>query len=299
MLTSTGLVNHVKKALTERWGYVWGTFGQILSLTSLTEKLIQYPEGVGRYEGFIRLNYFGKRTADCVGLIKSYMWWTEEGPVYNPSNDVSANKMFELSREKGTINSFPSKDIPGLCLWKDGHIGVYIGDGQVIEARGTKYGVIQTSLKGEDSAGWTHWMKCPYITYDSSLRKGSVGEDVKDLQTKLNKIGYSLVIDGMFGPGLETAVINFQENNSLIVDGIVGPLTLDAINKMVTKVSGRTKKTYLEIIKEVSVNDSEEWIKSIDAIVEMVKTNSDLGALEIFQHLPTLIENICMKYSKK
>ena len=29
-------------------------------------------------------------------------------------------------------------DIPGLAVWHDGHIGVYIGDGYVIEAMNTK-----------------------------------------------------------------------------------------------------------------------------------------------------------------
>jgi cell wall-associated NlpC family hydrolase len=37
-------------------------------------------------------------------------------------------------------------DIPGLAVWHDGHIGVYIGGGQVIEAMGTKYGVVKTEL---------------------------------------------------------------------------------------------------------------------------------------------------------
>ena len=42
-------------------------------------------------------------------------------------------------------------------------IGVYIGNGEVVEAMGTRYGVVKTKLEG---ARWTHWLKIPYISYD-------------------------------------------------------------------------------------------------------------------------------------
>lgn len=43
------------------------------------------------------------------------------------------------------------------------NLGVYIGNGEVIEAMGTKYGVVKTKLAGR---GWTHWLQVPYISYD-------------------------------------------------------------------------------------------------------------------------------------
>lgn len=54
-------------------------------------------------------------------------------------------------------------DTPGLAVWKSGHIGVYIGSGEVIEAMGTKYGVVKTQLEGR---GWTHWLEVPGIEYE-------------------------------------------------------------------------------------------------------------------------------------
>lgn len=163
MLTNIGLVEHCKKALDEKWGYVWGTFGMVLTEKLFADKLAQYPDGVGKYKDFIKSNWINRRTADCVGLIKSYLWWNGTGPVYNSKNDVSADGMKERAKETGTIDTMP--DIPGICVWHKGHIGVYIGNGQVIEAHGTKYGVIQTPLKGPGSTGWSHWLKCPYIEY--------------------------------------------------------------------------------------------------------------------------------------
>ena len=166
-----------------------------------------------------------------MGLIKGY-YWTKDGEVtYDPDTDVGANKMYSIAKEKGVINTLP--EIPGICLWKKGHIGVYIGNGQVIEARGTKQGVIQSPLKGIGSAGWTHWLKCPYIKYEDVistkvLRYGSKGEDVKVLQNKLNEFGYQLIIDGIFGFMTEAAVKDFQMRYGFTgrdVDGIVGPMT--------------------------------------------------------------------------
>ncbi len=49
------------------------------------------------------------------------------------------------------------------------------------------------------------------------LKKGSTGEDVKRLQTKLG-----LTADGSFGPGTETKVKEWQAANGLTADGIVG-----------------------------------------------------------------------------
>lgn len=164
MLTNKGLVEFAKKALVEKWGYVWGTFGLVLTESLLQQKLKQYPKEVGKYLSFIKSTLMNRKTADCVGLIKGYYWTKDGKTTYASQSDVSANGMFTIAKEKGTIDTLP--EIFGICLYKKGHIGVYIGNEQVIEARGTLYGVIQSPLKGSKSAGWTHWLKCPYIEYE-------------------------------------------------------------------------------------------------------------------------------------
>lgn len=163
MLTNLGLVEHCEKALKEKWGYVYGTYGNMLSEPSLIARMNQYPTHIKQHESFIRKNWLGKRTADCVGLIKSYLWWKNNDATYTPKTDKSANGMFEAATEKGPIDTIP--EIIGLCVRKDGHIGVYIGNGQVIESKGTKYGVVQTPLHGVGANSWTHWLKCPSIEY--------------------------------------------------------------------------------------------------------------------------------------
>ena len=63
------------------------------------------------------------------------------------------------------------------------------------------------------------------------LKERSKGADVVELQTKLNYMGYNAgKVDGIFGSTTKQAVKNFQQANSLAVDGIVGPMTVKLIN---------------------------------------------------------------------
>lgn len=43
--TNFDLVKQAEKALSEKWGYVWGSWGQILTEKLLQQKLKQYPSG--------------------------------------------------------------------------------------------------------------------------------------------------------------------------------------------------------------------------------------------------------------
>ena len=61
------------------------------------------------------------------------------------------------------------------------------------------------------------------------LKTGMTGSSVKWLQYELNRQGYALKIDGIFGPATEDAVRKVQNANMLICDGIVGPKTIAAL----------------------------------------------------------------------
>ena len=162
---ATDLVTYAVHAWESGWGYVWGTYGNVLTESLLAYKVSQYPDGVGNHENFIRAHWLGGRTTDCVGLIKGYSWLSPETMTIDYGThgmpDIGANQMYYTARESGPIRTMP--DIPGLAVWHEGHIGVYIGGGQVIEAMGTKNGVVKTELAKRN---WTHWLKIPYINYN-------------------------------------------------------------------------------------------------------------------------------------
>jgi len=61
------------------------------------------------------------------------------------------------------------------------------------------------------------------------LRVGDRGADVTALQTALAGRGYSVTVDGAFGPGTEAVVKQFQQGQGLSADGVVGGLTWSAL----------------------------------------------------------------------
>ena len=66
---------------------------------------------------------------------------------------------------------------------------------------------------------------------DDSLRKGATGSAVKDLQTKLKKLGfYNASIDGDYGDTTVAAVKAFQKKDNLTADGVAGSETLKKLD---------------------------------------------------------------------
>ena len=86
--------------------------------------------------------------------------------------DVNAGMMFSLARVKGGIDTLPER--PGVILYcgSSPHVGIYAGNGDVIEctlsARGD--GVVRTRL---GDFGWEYWFECPYISYPKAAPQKS------------------------------------------------------------------------------------------------------------------------------
>lgn len=100
-------------------------------------------------------------------LIFAYGWLdAASGSINYGTNgmpDVGADQMYANAQKAGmagTMDTMP--ELVGIALWKQGHIGVYIGNGYAVEAMGTKYGVVRTEVVGR---GWQGWCRIPYIEY--------------------------------------------------------------------------------------------------------------------------------------
>lgn len=110
---SADLAIYAANAWNSGWGYVWGTFGQVLTPELLQYKISQYPEGVGDEANFIRSHWLNRRTTDCVGLIKGYGWLnTETMEIQYGSNgmpDVGADGMYYNAGRKGSIETMPTR----------------------------------------------------------------------------------------------------------------------------------------------------------------------------------------------
>lgn len=258
MKTGKGLVEYAIAQLGKP--YWWGTFGQTATAALLAAKRQQYPD---YYQASDFQSQFGQKVHDCVGLIKGYRWCDTPNsePKYVGSEDVAVNGLYIQCGRKGTLNNMP--DIPGVCVFQAnmGHVGVYIGNGQVVEAMGHEYGVVKTQLH---SRNWALWGMPSWISYEESseestepatdtqpvqpanteqqfptmkvdlplLKKGDKGVPVKKLQHLLllenpckSIIESSGGADGDFGSGTKRAVIAYQNSKGLEADGEVGSQT--------------------------------------------------------------------------
>lgn len=202
--TNIGLVEYAKAQLGRSYWY--GCFGQIATEALYNSKKKQYPKF---YTATDYARQYGYRVYDCIGLIKGYLWsdTPTSTPKYNPSQDVSADGMLLKCKVKGAISSMP--EVPGILVFSSQHVGVYIGNGYVIEARGHSFGVVKTKLS---SRGWKNWGRCPWIEYiveDKPKKETSKENLVLEFQKAAIADGVQLPkygADGFYGQETEQAM---------------------------------------------------------------------------------------------
>lgn len=91
-----------------------------------------------------------------------------------------------------------------------------------------------TKLLGGSSVSGVEPVTTPTTSGRAVLRKGDNNDDVRELQEKLECLGYNVgEVDGDFGKNTLAAVTEFQSKNGLEVDGVVGQQTWAALDKAV------------------------------------------------------------------
>ena len=151
------------------------------------------------------------------------------------------------------LNSGAGLQYGDVLLNEVHHTALYIGDGKEVEASinengGARYGrpgdqtMREILVRNYRNYPWTCVLrftdgKAVTANTSSELKKGSSGSAVKTLQTKLNKVGYALAVDGDFGEKTKTAVLSFQRKYGLVADGIVGPKTSAKLDSVVAGLS--------------------------------------------------------------
>ncbi len=103
-----------------------------------------------------------------------------------------------------------------------------------------------------------------------TISLGATGDAVRWLQRALRRTpNLGLVVDGIFGAALNTAVKEFQQGAALVIDGIVGPLTWAALPNgapMPTLRDGSTGAVVRSLQQVLSNGASDEWNTSPGAI---------------------------------
>lgn len=240
--TSKGLASFAIQCLGRP--YIYGTYGQILTERLLLDRASTYPSRIGPERvKYAREHYIGKRVSDCEGMIKNYLWADspDTAPTYNASQDLSANGAFQAATVKGKIDTIP--EVPGICVRYSGHVGVYIGGGEVVEERGFNYGCVKTKLKDR---AWTDWFEHPWIDYKQEdkcmvqlpiLRKGmkdtngsvTSWQGLLQLYSYTDGDGNAIKVDGSFGSKTEQATKKVQKKHGLPQTGVVDAATWQAL----------------------------------------------------------------------
>lgn len=277
MIKAQELIEKFRQSLAEEWGYIYGMKHVMWTQARQDNYVKAYKGGDSYRQKSVKYGgkWIGHIVTDCSGL---FAWWIEQlgSAIAHGSNSIYDR----YCSRKGTMKNGKKTDgsglMPGTAVFttgddgKHGHIGLYAGDGTVIEAMGAEQGV--TTSKVTDKR-WKAWGELKMIEYEGradepaeepedeypTLRKGSKGKYVQLLQVKLKDRGYDLGkwgVDGDFGSATEAAVRKFQKDNGLTADGVVGKKTWAKLEEDVP--AAETK--YRVIIKGLDLTQAKALI---------------------------------------
>lgn len=270
-------------------GYIYGKCGVTWTAARQRDLEKNYKSDPAKYANYesgakYGAKWIGHKVFDCANLLR---WAAKQcglGTVHSSSNLIWKCDFSSRGTLKGGKRTDGQPLLPGTAVLTGDasnkpHIGVYVGNGDVVEAQGTKAGVVVTKIDAKTSKGgdrWTYWEELKGILLDvadgehidpaepaenapsapadnpgdnsptlpdpapetpkndgkPTLRKGDRGDAVKEAQTLLIRKGYSCGTkgaDGIFGKNTEAAVRQFQTENGLTADGVIGAATWAAL----------------------------------------------------------------------
>ncbi len=193
--------------------YVMGTQGKTLT-KDLYNRLVKWNPA--KWFTLTRRltvkKWIGREATDCHGLIE---WFVREQS--RQKYDTTADGAFLAAQEKGTIESIPEQ--PGICVRYPGHVGIYIGGGYVVEARGFDYGVCLTRLSARP---WTHWYRHPRIKYTEKMLPTPEPAQVNGVTDRYSVVWLQLALNRQIKVG-------YIQSAELTVDGVYGAKTARAV----------------------------------------------------------------------
>lgn len=266
MKTASGLVEYCKKQVGKP--YWLGGFGQKATKALYNQNKTRL--GYGSWDVYDQ--DVGKKVHDCCGMIKGYCWTDSpdaffESPQYvtNGCGDWNVAMMYSRCTETGSIKALP--EIPGLLLFNasKGHVGVYIGNGELIEAHSTARDVIKSKVKDRN---FTMWGKASWIKYDTESNRPTPTPNqnfmtpVHIFQDWLNdtygeyfkhdsEIAGYLSVDGSCGKKTKKASVYAMQvilntlGENLVLDGNCGKLTKESMTKHCVKKICRDNRAYI------------------------------------------------------
>lgn len=268
MIKASKLIALFQDAIREKWGYIWGTAGVQWTQAKQNQKVSYMESKYGSgwktsgeaksdnyyYAALSGSKWIGHTVADCSGM---FAWAFKKlgGAIAHGSNSIWDRYCASKGKLKNGRKENGEELKPGTAVFvynesrkNRSHIGLYVGNGKVVEAASTDKGVITSEVTAKKWAEWGE-LKDVEFAYDQepdkddpadeqldgkpTIRKGDKGEYVTLAQTELIQKGYDCGkwgADGKFGAATEAAVIRFQQDRGLEADGIIGPDTWEALD---------------------------------------------------------------------
>ena len=226
------------------------------------------------------------------GKYTGYVYKTYVSVTKTASSSSSSSSTTRL--EKGSTGS----DVKELQtkLKKLGYYDAYVdgdyGDTTVaaVKAFQKKYNLTADGIAGKETL---KKLDSAYKNADSakdvdSLRMGDSGSAVKDLQTKLKKLGYySGTVDSTFGSGTYAAVRAFQKKYNLTADGVAGSETLKKLDSVYKNANSDKDDDSLRMGDSGSaVKDLQTKLKKLgyyDGTVDSTFGSGTYAAVKAFQ----------------
>ena len=160
MIKASDLISKFQYALDNDWGYIWGKSGQLWT---------QKDQNAASREMTVKYGskWIGHIVADCSGLFR---WAYKQlgSDISHGSNLIYDGHCKAKGRLSGGRRTDGQDLKPGTAVFTGtdgdhGHIGLYIGGGEVIEAAGTQQGVIKSKVT---ASKWTYWGELKAVDYE-------------------------------------------------------------------------------------------------------------------------------------
>lgn len=198
-ISAVDLIAKFQYALDNNWGYIWGKAG-VLWTKALQDQLNKTTDEDRKYGRKYGSKWIGHYVADCSGLF-SWAFKQLGGYMYHGSNTM----WLQYCTSKGSLKNGKRTDgkelKPGTAVFtynsekkNRGHVGLYIGNGDVIEAQGTQAGVVKSKIT---NSKWVEWGELKGVDYVN----GHNSTDTKPPETTTQD-------EGVVGQPAKTAIVN-------------------------------------------------------------------------------------------
>lgn len=260
--TNSELVKYARAYLEKKAAYWYGCIGGIGSKALYESKQKQYPNNypTAQYENTDYYDADGKIVMDCCGLIKACLNAETPGAPapYVKENDLSAKGYYDQGCDiKGKLDGTFVPHVGQLIFKVNNnnvicHVGIYAGNGKVIEAKGHQYGVIESDF----NSSWKYWGQCKFVTDDTSqlLSNYEVANEVINGKWGNGQDRYDRLRNAGYDPKAIQDLVNYLVDPLHFACPSTGKVSLQVINTAVAEQYLNDIKTMcdklLKMIKE-------------------------------------------------